>query len=68
MHLDFRRPGSRIDGWGYVIFDCSYSFAQRRDPGRFVVRVDENLNAFLELEVGTRTCGELIWRVSDSST
>ncbi len=34
--------------------------AHRDDGKRFVVRVDEMLTAFLELELATRPCGELI--------
>jgi hypothetical protein len=33
--------------------------AHRDDGKRFVVRADEKLSAFLELESGTRACGEL---------
>jgi hypothetical protein len=33
--------------------------AHRGDGKRFIVRADEKLTAFLELESATRTCGEL---------
>ena len=33
--------------------------AHRGDGKRFVVRADENLTAFLELELAIRGCGEL---------
>jgi hypothetical protein len=32
--------------------------ARRNDGKRFVVRADEKLTAFLELELATRACGE----------
>jgi hypothetical protein len=32
--------------------------ARRGDGKRFVVRADEKLTAFLELELATRACGE----------
>jgi len=31
----------------------------RGDGGRFVVRADERLTAFIELEAAVRVCGEL---------
>jgi len=34
------------------------SFAHRADGKRFVVRADEKLTAFLELESATRACGD----------
>ena len=34
--------------------------AHRGDGKRFVVRADEKLTAFLELESATRACGELV--------
>jgi len=34
--------------------------AHRDDGKRFVVRADEKLTAFLELELVIRTCGELV--------
>ena len=34
--------------------------AHRGDGKRFVVRADEKLTAFLELESATRDCGELL--------
>jgi hypothetical protein len=34
--------------------------AHRGDGKRFVVRADEKLTAFVELEYATRGCGELV--------
>jgi hypothetical protein len=51
--------------WGYVgAIDSNgrtiwIADAHRDDGKRFVVRADEKLTAFVELESAIRTCGEL---------
>jgi hypothetical protein len=51
--------------WGYVsAVDCNgqtiwIADARRGDGTRFVVRADEKLTAFLELESAIHACGEL---------
>jgi hypothetical protein len=46
---------SAIDSSGRTIWIAD----AHRDRKRFVVRADEKLAAFLELEATTRTCGKL---------
>jgi hypothetical protein len=48
---------SAIDAQGRTIWIVD---AHRDDGRRFVVRADELLTAFLELEVAIRVCGELV--------
>jgi hypothetical protein len=48
---------SAIDSNGRTIWIVD---AHRDDGKRFVVRADELLTAFLELEVAIRVCGELV--------
>jgi len=47
---------SAIDSRGRTIWTAD---AHRDNGTRFVVRADEKLTAFVELESATRTCGEL---------
>jgi hypothetical protein len=47
---------SAIDSNGRTIWIAD---AHRDDGKRFVVRADEKLTAFVELESASRTCGEL---------
>ena len=47
---------SAVDSRGRKIFVAD---AHRGDNQRFIVRADEKLTAFLELEAAIRTCGEL---------
>jgi hypothetical protein len=47
---------SALDANGRTIFVAD---AHRGDGKRFVVRADEKLTAFLELEAGIRKCGGL---------
>jgi hypothetical protein len=47
---------SAIDSNGRTIFVAD---AHRDDGKRFIVRADEKLTAFLELESAIRSCGEL---------
>jgi hypothetical protein len=52
--------------WGWVAaLDCEgrtiwIGDAHRHDGRRYVVRADEKLSAFLELESAIRTCGQLV--------
>jgi len=48
---------SAIDSQGRTIWIVD---AHRDDGKRFIVRADEKLTAFLELELVIRTCGELV--------
>ena len=48
---------SAIDSNGRTIWIAD---AHRDDGKRFVVRADEKLTAFLELELAIRACGELV--------
>jgi hypothetical protein len=48
---------SAIDSEGYTIWIAD---AHRDDGKRFVVRADEKLTAFIELETVIRTSGELV--------
>jgi hypothetical protein len=48
---------SAIDSEGRTIWIAD---AHRDDGKRFVVRADEKLTAFLELEAAIRACGELV--------
>jgi hypothetical protein len=48
---------SAIDSSGRTILIAD---AHRADGKRFVVRADEKLTAFLELESAIRTCAELV--------
>jgi hypothetical protein len=41
----------------YLVLDCD---THRGDRKRFVVRADEKLTAFVELESVIRICGELV--------
>ena len=36
------------------------AYAHRDDGKRFIVRADEKLTAFVELEAAIRVCGELV--------
>jgi hypothetical protein len=47
---------SGVDSNGRTIFVAD---AHRGDGNRFVVRADEKLTAFVELEAAIRACGEL---------
>jgi hypothetical protein len=47
---------SALDSHGRTIWIVD---AHRDDGKRFIVRADEKLAAFIELEATTRTCGEL---------
>jgi hypothetical protein len=51
----FRLAATETQGRTIWIVD-----AHRDDGKRFVVRADEKLTAFLELESATRACGELL--------
>jgi len=46
---------SALDSSGQTIWIAD---AHRGDGKRFVVRAEEKLTAFLELELATRACGE----------
>ena len=48
---------SAVDSRGRTIFIAD---AHRSDGKRFVVRADELLTAFLELELAIRTCGQFV--------
>jgi hypothetical protein len=48
---------SALDSRGRTIWIAD---AHRNDGKRFIVRVDEKLTAFLELECVIRGCGELV--------
>jgi hypothetical protein len=48
---------SAIDSQGRTIWIVD---AHRYDGKRFVVKADEKLTAFLELESAIRVCGELV--------
>jgi hypothetical protein len=48
---------SAVDADGQTIWIAD---AHRDDGKRFVVRTDEKLSAFLELESAIRACGELV--------
>ena len=39
------------------------AYAHRGEGQRFIVRADEKLTAFLELELAIRACGELSYRI-----
>jgi hypothetical protein len=62
-----RRANLSKAGWSWgcvATVDCEgrtifVADAHRGDGQRFVVRADEKLTAFLELESATRACGEL---------
>jgi hypothetical protein len=53
---------SAVDSEGRTIWIAD---AHRGDGKRFVVRADELLTAFVELEVATRTCGESSRRAAE---
>ena len=54
--MNLRDFGQPIDSNGRTIWIAD---AHRDDGKRFVVRADEKLTAFLELESAIRACGEL---------
>src|SRR5207249_11723049 len=53
---------SAIDSNGRTIWITD---AHRGDRKRFVVRADEKLTTYVELELATRGCSELAWRANE---